>query len=269
MENIRKYTSHAISILLLLNAILVFLLKGSAVVLFFGIMAVICGVAYLIEIFYTFVKMSDNEVTVDKKYITYPLIVLFGLYYIPCFNLRYIEDDENYKKKNIIFLVLTIVLTIALLFLMLNTNKLSNKLKSQYTNARQDVSIKLPEDFIDLEEGSNDFSYARSDYHVYATTIYGDRNIDKQMEAEIETIKENNIDAELISDEKRTDGNKTIRQAVVKGYQWKAPFIYVDTVIISSDKPGKMVRVYQYCLEKNYEDNKELMNKIVDSIKFE
>ena len=114
----KKYWTHIISFLIFMILLLT-LFSGIEnynlftilllILMFAGVIG--CWIAIIYYIIY--VAKSDQ---IENKGLKIVLIYLFNLYYIPCFKLKYVDKDDNYKIKNTIFIILMLIFTFVYLW---------------------------------------------------------------------------------------------------------------------------------------------------------
>ena len=88
----------------------------------FGIFSILTVLLLVIgvwvEIIYYIVKIATSK-ELNNKVVHIICVWFLNLFYIPCFNLKHICKDEQYKLKNIVYLALSIALYIIMIALVI------------------------------------------------------------------------------------------------------------------------------------------------------
>ena len=119
---LKKYWTHIINILLFVFLILIFsffnLLEGEDINFVTGLiltLELILVIMIWVEIIY-YIIYVDRAKDIPNKGLKALFMYFLPYWYIPCFKLKYVDKDKNYKKKNIIYLIVSISLFVLSMF---------------------------------------------------------------------------------------------------------------------------------------------------------
>lgn len=266
--SIKKYTPHIINILFLLNLVIIFLLRGSAFVLMFGLLQMVLVAAYIGEILY-YATRAKNEVQMDKPILTYVLMALFGIYYIPCFTMKELEQEDDYKKKNIIYLIISVVLTLVVILMMVFSSEAFKGVNTKYTSLNGKISFKTPDSYKAVDSDFYDFSFKSEKSLTNILFLYNGVDPKDYLENIKADIDDQNINVNIASKTTNTYKDKTINQYILTGNDNGVDYYYTLTTITTDKSKKLVVYVYQKSLKDDWNVNKRQFKKVIDSFEFQ
>ncbi len=114
---INKYWTHILNILFFLFFIVLMIYAEQLKVLGVIIMLIFIILIFVEMIYHIVIAAQDKE---DKNNILHAIFCyLFNIFYIPCYRLKYVVKDKNYKIKNIIYLISSILLYIIIYIILI------------------------------------------------------------------------------------------------------------------------------------------------------
>lgn len=273
---LKKYWTHIVNILFFVSYIVIFfyygalaldeinLVSGLFLVLVFVLVIAIWG-----EIIYYIVYVAKNR-ELEKRGLKVALIYLFNAYYIPCFKLKYVDKDEKYNIKNIIYVVISIILTIVMVFsvFQFSYGELYSDTYKTYVSADNVVEFTLPSNYVSKTVGEYDLYFSKGIKVNMGVFLYDDwgytaEEILDSQESYFINTREN---MKLLDSTTRQVDNKVIITHTYKGDTGNTSNVYNLSVITFSDKDDYIIYVVQVS-ERDYYDNcEEEFNKILDDI---
>ncbi|MBO5183050.1 MAG: hypothetical protein J6B64_01495 [Bacilli bacterium] len=270
---IKKYWTHILSLGFLIYSIILFVLidKGlfeninvqTIIILFGALILFVIGV--WVEIIYHIVHAIKHK-EIKNNALCAVLSYFLNVIYIPCYSSKHINKDENYKKKNIIYLILSILLYIILIIIMVKF-QLNVIMYETYTSQDNVVNFKLPYEYNYVNLGEYDL-YFKNDYSNIGIFIYDgydftDEDILNYQEQQIINTRENMT---LINSKEKTIKNKTIKTHIYEGIYNELENIYNFSVITFDEKPNYIIYVIETTLKKDYDTNKNKLEDILKNI---
>ncbi|MCR4581232.1 MAG: hypothetical protein K5666_01830 [Bacilli bacterium] len=267
IDVIKKYVPHSINVGFLLSLVMILFFRSSPSVMLFCLLAVIFFLSYVGEIIYFIVQAREQDV-VEKPHITYPLMVLFGLYYIPCFSVKKMEQDEEYKVKNFIYLALSLILTVLVVIMLFVNKAQQSALKVEVINIEKDISFKLPEDFQQQRAQEFDYLYTSGKNYVGVNIIRRSMDAKASLDYQKEELLNSLKNSKILDKKDTNDGYKVTSSYTIEGTTNNNVFIYVISVIYSVDSRKPIIKVTESCLKRDYDANKTTFKKIIQSFKY-
>lgn len=268
----KKYLTHIISIAFLIYINILFYVIGNEF-LFNGkeyllipliIVEIIFVGGIIAEIVYYCIKVSKNK-ELKSNPIYYLLIYFFNIFYIPCLNIKHIEKDPKYKKKNIIFIVIMI-----LLYVVLMINMISFTLKSSintYKSNDEKVTVTLSNDYEKKIVGEFDLYFSSSSVNV-GLLLYKDEGYSAKDILDFQTnfVYETRDNVKKISESKKTIDDREINTVISSGYNNGVENTYMMSTITLSNLDNYVIYVIEITTSDNYSSNKKEMQKILENI---
>jgi len=170
-EKIKKYFTHILSVFFLIYVNILFylinhnsILQGKEyiyVILIILEMLLVFGIIGEI-IYFLILVAKDKKLKSNPLY--YVLIYMLNIFYIPCFVLKHIKKDKNYKKKNIIYLVISILLYILLTVNIMSFTSLEQE--NKYISNDSNVSVYLNNDYVQKIVGDYDMYFSNNTVNI-------------------------------------------------------------------------------------------------------
>ena len=271
-ENLKKYLTHIISIsfLIYMNALFYIIIHNSIVQgkeYIMGLL-VLLELVFVIGIFgemiYYFIKVNKNK-ELKGNPLYYVLIYMLNIFYIPCFEIKHIQKDKDYKKKNIIFISIMIVL-----YAMLTINIMSfTALESTktYNSTDNNVTITLSDNYKERIVGEYDLYFSNDAINV-GMFLYDN---EEQSANDILNYQANYIyktidSVKRVSNTTKTIEDREIHTIVYKGKIDDVENIYMMSTITSKNKDNYIVYVVETTRSENYSITKDEMDKNLENI---
>lgn len=115
------------------------------------------------EIIYFLILVAKNK-KLKSNPLYYVLIYMLNIFYIPYFVLKHIKKDKNYKKKNIIYLVISILLYILLTVNIMSFTSLEQE--NKYISNDSNVSVYLNNDYVQKIVGDYDMYFSNNTVNI-------------------------------------------------------------------------------------------------------
>ena len=271
-EIIKKYLSHIISIsfLVYVNVLIYLIMNVSNYQDKEYIFAILVGLEFifvigiLAEIIYYFVKVAKNS-ELKGNPIYYILIYMLNIFYIPCFNLKHIQKDKEYKKKNIVFISIMVILYVMLTFNIMNFTSLETT--KVYTSKDNNVTVTISDKYVEKIVGEYDLYYSREDINV-GMFLYEN---EEQSAEDILNYQANYIyrtrdSSKRISNSTKKIKDREIHTVVYKGTMDDIEHVYMMSTITSTNKDNYIVYVVEITRSEAYTENKAEMEKVLENI---
>lgn len=287
MKNfLKKYWPHTINIMLLASYIAIFLIldicynnesfkpQNSYYILFLTAILLVIGV--WAEIIYFIIKVAKGK-ELNNKALHILGIWFLNIFYIPCLNMKHICKDNKYKKKNIIYLLVSILLYCMMTGIIFkyevtryNDSKKSIIIEDTmvlYESNDGMVDIYVPQDYGRKSVGEYDFYFSNEESNI-GVFIYNDEaDSDIQvMNVQEKWLMEKRKNCKLISMNSRKVLNKNI---VTKVYEAEADGIkhtYCLSTITFDRNEKYIVYIIQTCQKSEYESYKQEYEEMINSI---
>lgn len=286
MKNfLKKYWPHMINISLLVCYIVIFSILNfckfeGSVPIFLPILALVTPILLVIgvwaEIIYFMIRIIASK-EINNKALRVIGVWFLNIFYIPCFNLRHICKDEKHKKKNIIYLIVSILLYCAMTALIyryqivIHSNYRSrandNVITQLYESNDGKLDIYVPKDYKKKIVGEYDFYFSNEESNI-GVFIYNDEaDSDMQvMDAQEKWLMEKRKNCKLISMNSRKIDDKNIITKIYEAESDGTKHKYCVSTI-SFDKNEKyIVYVIQTCQKSNYESYKKEYEEMINTI---
>ena len=182
---IKKYWTHIVSIMIWL---FIFGLSLSAnylmesefnifVLLALGLELLLVVLIWVMIIYYIVYAATHSEI--PNRVIKCILIHMFCYWYIPCFKLKYVDKDKNYKVKNIIYLIFSIILSLVSMILFIKFSfdinfGNSNYEDKTYISYDNIVEVTLPSNYRKRDVGEYDLYFSRGSIVNVGMFLYDD-----------------------------------------------------------------------------------------------
>ena len=271
-EFLKKYWTHIMSLGFLSYTTILFYLfdsnsikyNGQTIAVIFGIL-IFFVIGVWVEIIYGIVHAIKHK-EIKNNALCAVLSYFFNVVYVPCYCLKYVSKDENYKKKNTIYLIVSILLYIALIISMIRFSINSTMYETYNTNDNM-ASFKVPYDYYKTNIGEYDL-YFKNNYSNIGVFIYDgydftDDEILSYQENQIVNSRENMI---LIDSNVDTLNNKIIKTHTYEGINDGDANIYNFSVISFKEKPNYIIYIIESTLKEDYSSNKKELHQILKDI---
>lgn len=267
MKTIKKYLTHIFGIFFLGYLNILFYRLGhnndkQMMILF--ILELLIVIGCIVEMIYFIIKAAKTK-ELKNKALHCILIYLFNIFYIPCFSLKHIYKDANYKIKNILYLIITIIL-----YILLNINIISavtSESPKTYTSNDNSVTLTISDRFKKDESTSYDLYFAKNDMdfglYINDNTSYTSNDLlNKYKEEILEAMKE----PKELSNTNHNIKDRSINTVVYSGIFNNKDYVFSISSIESTKRNNYIVIVIEACLNKNYSSTSKEMEEILNSI---
>lgn len=278
MKNfLKKYWAHILNIELIIFLLSFFVYASimtdlepystpnNSIIILYIIGIIINLIGIWIEIIYHIVHAAKHREI--KNHILCAIYnYIFYLFYTPCYRLKYIYKDKNYKIKNAFYLIFSIVSFIIVCLVSIIVSAKTSTYTYKSTDKK--ISIELPYQYDQYETDKFDL-YFESDYSVIGVKLYNESGQDAN-----ENILSSRIDSTLypvndikfIDDTSNNDISKTISTKTFEGEYKNSELIFCFSIITFDYNSNYQVYVIQTTPKENYEKLKEEFQMILKSI---
>lgn len=282
----KKYWPHTINIMLLACYIGIFSIldicyndEGLKPPKIYGILlvaAISLVIGVWTEIIDFIIKVAKGK-ELNNKALHILGIWFLNIFYIPCLNMKHICKDNKYKKKNIIYLLVSILLycTMTGIIFKYEVTRYNDSKKSiiiedtmvLYESNDGKLDIYVPKDYKKKIVGEYDFYFSNEESNI-GVFIYNDEaDSDMQvMDAQERWLMEKRKNCKLISMNSRKIDDKNIITKIYEAESDGTKHKYCLSTI-SFDKNEKyIVYVIQTCQKSNYESYKKQYEEMINTI---
>lgn len=276
-EFFKKYWTHILSLGFLICAIVLILILNvpsfniSLLFATIGILLLLV-IGVWVEIIYSIVHAVKQK-EIKNNGLCAIACYFLNIIYIPCYSLKYISKDKNYKKKNTIYLVVSILLFVFLIVLMvkLSFNLASNPKYADeyvtYTSEDRAVSFKLPYNYFQIDIGEFDL-YFKNAYTNIGVFIYDDTDYtaDQLLKYHEQQFLDNQGNMILIDSNTKSIKDKFIKTNVYEGIYNNNKNIYKFSMVTFTKNPNYKIYVLESILKENYNSKMKELNIILENI---
>ena len=268
---LKKYWSHIFNLSFLIYFIIVFyIIKNmpdrANFTLVIGTFIYVVGI--WVEMIYYIVHAAQQKEIPNNGLCAF-FCYLFNIFYIPCYSLKYVSKDKNYKKKNIIYLILSILLYISIIVLVHTIIHTSPNMVRHNTYVSNDnvLKIEVPKNYQLKYSEKYDF-YIESNYAFVIGIIYDGYNYtaDEILEDQANYLtneREGMSNMTLLESKDSSEDGKTIKLDIYSGRHFSENHKYYLCVITFDEKPNYAVYVLA---STPYADKKDEIIKILNSV---
>lgn len=269
---LKKYWTHILNILLFVFFIVMFsmdnVLWSNEYNIFIWILIIlelIFVIAIWGEIIYYIVYVAKNK-DIPNRGVKALLIYLLCYWYIPCFKLKYIDKDNNYKKKNIIYVIgisiLMIIFFIKVFSFTLGTTSTNNY--KTYISDDKVVEFRLPSNYKKQNIGEYDLYFSKGikvnmGVFLYDDWGYSDLDILNYQEDWLLSARDN---LELVDNNSINEDGKEINTVV---YESNSD-VYTLSTISFDDKDDYVIYVILVSTADYYEKVSDELDNILVNI---
>lgn len=272
-EKIKKYFTHILSVFFLIYVNILFylinhnsILQGKEyiyVILIILEMLLVFGIIGEI-IYFLILVAKDKKLKSNPLY--YVLIYMLNIFYIPCFVLKHIKKDKNYKKKNIIYLVISILLYILLTVNIMSFTSLEQE--NKYISNDSNVSVYLNNDYVQKIVGDYDMYFSNNTVNI-GIFLYDDgEKADDILNYQARYLLNTRDAVRKISSSSKKIKDRKITTTVYRGTIDNNENIYMLSTITSEKDKNYVIYVIEITLAEDYQENKDEMEKIVEKISY-
>ena len=270
-EFIKKYITHIFNIICMIYMTIILTYATNAETynekIFIPLLIIegLFVIGVWVEIIYYIIHAIKHK-EIKNNALCAVLIYFLNMIYIPCYSMKYISKDENHKRKNTIYLIISIILYVIMIGAVIKLS-LNNVLYERYTSDDKNINIKIPYNYDKTKVGEYDM-YFESDTSNIGIFIYDEEDITPEEilefhEQEIITTRNN---VKQIDTKTKTTNTKTIKTDIFEGINNGEENIYRFTIITYKNKPNYTVYVIEATLKEDYINNKEELETIIQNI---
>lgn len=287
MKNfLKKYWPHAINTMLLACYIEIFSilnicynnegLKPPKIYYILLLTAILLAIGVWAEIIYFIIKVAKGK-ELNNKALHILGIWFLNIFYIPCLNMKHICKDNKYKKKNIIYLVVSILLycTMTGIIFRYEVTRYNDSRKSIIREATMElyesddgkINIYVPRDYGRTSVGEYDLYFSNEESNIGIFLYNDEADSDLQvMNTQEKWLMQKRKNCKLISMNSRKITDKNI---VTKSYEAEEDgikYTYCLSTITFDRNEKYIVYIIQICQKSNYESYKQEYEEIINSI---
>ena len=274
-EILNKYRLHIFNLGFLIYNILIFyeittindfaeIMNGKLIIIQI-ISEAIYVIGLWIEIIYYIIHAIKHKEIKNNTLCT-ALIYIFNIFYIPCYKMKNIDKDKKYKKKNIIYLIISITLYLVM-FETMTIFAIKDSMYETYISKDKKVTFKIPYDYYETTVGEYD-AYFKSEKSNIGVFLYDEKELTPEEilthhEQEIITTRKN---VKKIDSKEKKTLTKTIKTETFEGTKDNLENIYTFTIMTFKNNPNYKVYVIEITLKEDYNKEKKELNKIIENI---
>ena len=215
-------------------------------------------------IYFLILVAKDKKLKSNPLY--YVLIYMLNIFYIPCFVLKHIKKDKNYKKKNIIYLVISILLYILLTVNIMSFTSLEQE--NKYISNDSNVSVYLNNDYVQKIVGDYDMYFSNNTVNI-GIFLYDDgEKADDILNYQARYLLNTRDAVRKISSSNKKIKDRKITTTVYRGTIDNNENIYMLSTITSEKDKNYVIYIIEITLAEDYQENKDEMEKIVEKISY-
>lgn len=271
MKNfIKKYWTHTLNLLFFIHYICTFTIimykrcSDATYISLLGI-GLIIVIAILIEIIYFMIKVAKNTEIKDKP-LHIICIYFLNIFYIPCLALTYIYQDNKAKKKNIIYVIISVLLCILLTGSIFKFALMDTKYE-KYISEDKVICINIPYEYNnDVIVGQFDMYFTKQNFNI-GVFLYNDTEETAQdiLDFQKSSLDKTRDDFKLIRTDNKHEDGKTINTYFCEGkYNDIQNYYYIST--ITFDKKEKYVVCLIGISSDDQENHKNEFEDILDKL---
>jgi hypothetical protein len=218
-----------------------------------------------IEIIYYIIHAIKHK-EIKNNTLCAVLIYLFNIFYIPCYKIKNIDKDKNYKKKNIIYLIISITLYL-IMFETMTIFAIKESMYETYISDDKKIAFKMPYTYYETKVGEYD-AYFKNETSNIGVFLYDEKELTPEEilehhEQEIITTRKN---VKKIDSKEKKTLTKTIKTEIFEGTKDNQENIYTFTIMTFKYNPNYKAYVVEITLKEDYNKEKKELSKIIENI---
>ncbi len=231
------------------------------------IISILLIIGVWVAIIYHIVHAAKSK-ELKNKALEIIFIYLFNAFYIPCYSLKYVSKDNNYKTKNMVYLIVSILLFIIMLGLIISfsLNSSYNINYKMFNSNDGTFSFRLPDDYHQNNVGEFD-AYFTNNINNIGVFIYDDSKLtsDTILNNQEQYFKSTRDNMILIDSKDYNLYDKKIKTKIYSGMTNNIANVYCLSVITFNNTDYNLF-VIETVLKENYSNNKLEFQKIIENI---